>query len=141
MYCQKIVPYVEFYKNQICYYNCTTYEILKNEIGLVLPTFPKDRRHKRGIMASVLAGIASSVIGLAYEGISSFLHHKRQKALHKAVKVMERKTDIQHNKIHHLEDTMIMYSVHNSYPLAQLIETLHKMHSTIYWRENICRKT
>ena len=79
------------------------YEILTNEIGLILPTFPKDKRPKRGtILASVLGGIASSIIGLAYEGISSFLHHKRHKALNKAVKVMERKTDLQHNKIHHL---------------------------------------
>ena len=66
------------------------------------------------ILASVLGGIASSIIGLAYEGISSFLNHKRHKALYKAVKVMKRKTNLQHNKIHHLEDTMIMYGVYNS---------------------------
>ena len=57
------------------------YEILTNEIGLILPTFPKERRPKRGaLLASVLGGIASSIIGLAYEGIFSFLHHKRHKA-------------------------------------------------------------
>ena len=54
-----------------------------NEIGLILPTYPKDWRHKGGIITSALGGIASSVIGLAYEGISSFLHHKRPKVLHK----------------------------------------------------------
>ena len=81
-YCQNIVPYVEFYKKRISYYNCTAHVILTNEIGLKLPTHPKDRRHRRGILASILGGIASSVIGLAYEGISSFLHHKRNKALH-----------------------------------------------------------
>ena len=27
---------------------------------------------------------------------------------------MEKKTDLQHNKVHHLEDTMIMYGVYNS---------------------------
>ena len=85
------------------------YGILTNEIALILSTFPKDKRTKRGaILASVLGGIASSVIGLAYEGISSFLHHKRHKTLNKAVKAMERKTDLQHNKIHHLEDTMVI---------------------------------
>ena len=78
-YCQKIVPYVEFYKKEINYYNHTAYEILTNEIGLISPTYPKDQRHKRGIIASVLGGIASSVIGLAYEGISSFLYCKRKK--------------------------------------------------------------
>ena len=113
-YCLKIVPYVQFYKKQIEYYNCIAYEILTNEIGLILPTFPKEKRPKRSILASVLEGIASRIIGLAYEGISIFLHHKRHKTLNKAVKVMERKTDLQCNKIHHLEDTMIMYGVYNS---------------------------
>ena len=55
-----------------------TYGILTNEIGLILPTFPKDKRPKRGaILGSVLERVASSVIGFAFEGISSFLHHKR----------------------------------------------------------------
>ena len=113
-----------------------TYELLMNEIGLILPTFPKEKRPKRdAILASVLGDIASNIIGLAYEGISSFLHHKRHKALHKTVKVMERKTDLQCNKIHHLEDTMIMYGVYNSDTLTELIDTVHRMHNTTMWRE------
>ena len=95
-----------------------------------------DKRPKRGaILASVLGGIASSIIGLAYEGISSFLHHKRHKSLNKAVKVMERKTDLQCNKIHHLEDTMIMYGVYNSDTLTELIDTVHRMHNITMWKE------
>ena len=85
-----------------------------------------NNRPKRGaILASVFGGIASSIIGLAYEGISSFLHNKRHKALHKAVNIMERKTDLKQNKIHHLEDTMIMYGVYNSETLTELIDTVH----------------
>ena len=99
-----------------------------NDIGKTLPKFPTDHRHKRGaILASVLGGIASSIIGLAYEGISNFLYHKRHKALHKAVAVMVKKTNIQCNKIHHLEDTMIMYGVYNSNTLKDLIDTVHRM--------------
>ena len=82
------MPYTKFYKRQIEYYNITAHKILTKDIGLILPTLPTKKRPKRGaILASVLGGIASSVIGLAYEGISSFLHHKR----HKAVKVVEKK--------------------------------------------------
>ena len=132
-YCQRIVPYVEFYKKQISYY--MTHEILTNEIGLILPTYPKDRRHRRSILASILAGIASSVIGLVYENISSFWHHKRNEAVHKAVKVMEKKTALQGNKIHHLEDTMIKYGIYNSDTLTEFIETVHRMHNTTSWRE------
>ena len=40
-YCHKIVPYVELYKKQIRYYNCTAHEILTNEIGLILPPIQK----------------------------------------------------------------------------------------------------
>ena len=92
------------------------------DIGLILPTYPTEKRPKQGAkLASVLRGIASSIIGLAYEGISSFPHHKRQKALHKDMTVMEKKTDLQHNQIHNLEDTMIMYGVYNSDTLTALI--------------------
>ena len=88
---------------------------LANDIGKILPKFPTDQRQKCGaILASILGSVASKVIGLAYEGISSFLHHKRHKALHKAAAVMNKRTDIQCNQIHHLEDTMIMYGVYNS---------------------------
>ena len=68
--------------------------MLANEIDLILPTFSRDKRNKRRIITSVISGF----IGLTYEGISSFWHHKRQKAL-QAVKAMERKADIQCNKI------------------------------------------
>ena len=43
---------------------------------------------------------------------------------------MERKTDLQQNKIHHLEDTLIMYGVYNSDTLTELIDTVHGMHNT-----------
>ena len=55
------------------------------------------RQRCGAILASILGGVASKVIGLAYEGISSFLHHKGLKALHKTVAVMNKKTDIQCN--------------------------------------------
>ena len=116
----------DFTKDKIQYYNWTAYDTLTNDIGKILPKFSTDNRQKCGaILASILGSVASSVIGLAYEGISSFLHHKRHKALHKAVTVMNKKTDVQHNRIHYLEDTMIMYGVYNSDTLTDLIDTVH----------------
>ena len=90
-YCKKIVQFVDFYQKQIEYYNHTTYEILTNEISLILPTFPKERRQKRGIITSLITGF----IGFAYKGISSFLYHKRHKTLHEVVAAMENKVDLQ----------------------------------------------
>ena len=105
-------------------------------MGKILPKFPTDHRHKRGaILASILGSVASSVIGLAYEGISSFLHHKRHKVLHKAVVVMDKKTIKQCNRIHHLEDTMIMYGVYNSDTLTDLIDTVCRMQNFTTWNE------
>ena len=46
-YCLKILPYMEFYKKQIKYYNHTAYEILANETGLILPSFLTDKRPKK----------------------------------------------------------------------------------------------
>ena len=82
-------------------YNTTTrqlYDTLANDIGKILPKFPTDKRPRCGaILTSILGSVASKVIGLAYEGISSFLHHKRHKALHKAVAVMNKRSNVQHN--------------------------------------------
>ena len=135
-YCMKIAPYTRLYQRQIQYYNRTAYDTLTNDIGKILPKFPTDKRQKCGaILASILGSVASKVIGLAYEGISSFLHHKRHKALHKAVAVMNKTTDVQCNQIHHLEDTMIMYGVYNSDTLKDLIDTVHRMQNFTTWNE------
>ena len=83
-HCRRIAPYIKFYKQQIDYYNQTTYNILQNEIVLILPSFNNNNRKKR-FLTTILGTIASKVIGLAFEEISSFLHHKRYKALQKAV--------------------------------------------------------
>ena len=106
------MPYVRLYQKQVQYYNQTAYNILQNEINLILPTLNEPNRKKR-FLSAVLGTVASKVIGLAFEGISSFLHHKRHKALKKAIKQINEKQSIKHNRIYHLEDTMIMYSKYN----------------------------
>ena len=75
-------------------------------------------------------------IGLAYEGISSYLHNRRPKTLHKAFIVMENKIGLQCNRIIHLENSMVMYGICNSDTLEKLITTVHKMHNTTTWNEN-----
>ena len=108
-YCRKIIPFVDFYKKQIGSYNPTVHEILTKEISLILPSFPKDRKDKRSIIVSLV----TSFIGLAYDCISSYLHNKQQKALHKACMAMENKVNLQCKKIFHLEDSMVMYSIYS----------------------------
>ena len=74
--------------------------------------------------------LVSSFIGLAYGGISSFLHHKQNKTLHKAVRAMDSKNTIQHNKLMQLENSMLMYAVYNAETLEKLINTGHNIHNT-----------
>ena len=78
-FCKKIEPFVLYYKILIKSYNNTTHNILENEINLMLTQIP--RKQNCGISTMLV----SSFIELTYEGISSFLHHKQNKALHKAV--------------------------------------------------------
>ena len=132
-YCVKIVPHIAYYKKQMEYYNQTAYEILTGELALILPTFTKQERQKRGILTSIITGF----IGLAYEGISSFLHYGRQKALHKVVHAMENKVDIQHNKILHFEESIVMYGIYNSDTLEALIDTVHRLHNKSTWNEKL----
>ena len=42
---------------------------------------------------------------------------------------------VQHNRTHHLEDTMIMYGVYNSDTLTDLIDTVHRRQSFTTWNE------
>ena len=81
---------------------------------------------KRSIIASLIAGF----IGFACESVSIYLHKKRQKALQKALIVMDNKINLQCNNIIHLENSMVMYSIYNSEILKKLIITVHKMHNS-----------
>ena len=132
-YCIKIALLIEYYRKQIAYYNQTAADILTNELALILPTFSRQDRQKRGIITSLITGF----IGLAYEGISNFLHHKRQKALHKAANAIDNKVDLQRNKIFHLEDSMVMYGMYNSDSLEDLIDMVHKLHNRTTWNEKV----
>ena len=105
------------------------YEIITNELALILSTFSKQERQKRGIITSLITGF----IGLAYEGTSSFLHYKSQKALHKTVQAMENKVDLQCNRVLHLEDSMVMYGIYNSDNLEKLTDTVHRLHNQTTW--------
>ena len=107
---------------------------MQNEIGLILPSF---NNRKQIFLTTILGTIASKVIGLVFGGISSFLHHKRYKALQKAVNVINSKSEIDHNRVHHLEDTMIMYGKYSSDTLMELVKTVHQMQKVTTWREKI----
>ena len=79
----------------------------------------------------------SSFIGLAYESISSFLQHKRNSALHKAVNAMNNKANIQCNKLMKLDDTMLMYGTYNMETLEKLINTVCEIHNTTSSHEKL----
>ena len=113
------------YKMHITAHNLTAHKILKNEVDLILPKFQPQRRNKGAIFGAIISGF----LGLAFEGISSFLHHKRHRALHKAVKMMSITMDAQRNKLMHLENLLIMYGVYNTETFFKLVKTVHILHS------------
>ena len=86
IYCVKIAPYIQYYRKQIEYYNQTATDIMTNKIALMLPTFNKHKRQKRGIITSLITGF----IGLAYEGIYKFLTPQKTKGFTKGSQCHER---------------------------------------------------
>ena len=72
VYCRNIIPFMYLYKHQVEYYEKTVYEILEKDIGLILPKF-EDREKNIKQKRLILSALISRFIGLAYEGISSFL--------------------------------------------------------------------
>ena len=92
---------------------------------------------KRKQKCDFITTLVSSFIGVAYKGISSFLHHKQNKALHQAVRTMDSKTTIQHNKLMQLENSMLMYGVYNVDTSEKLINTVHNIHNTTSLHERL----
>ena len=58
-------------------------------------------------------------------------------ALHKAVRAMDSKATIQHNKLMQLENSMLMYGVCNAETLEKLINTVHHIHNTTSSHERL----
>ena len=111
-------------------YNKTVYNILQNEIT---PLLPQISRQKHGIITTLV----SSFIGLAYEGISSFLLQKHKSALHKAVNAMSNQANIQHHKLMKLDNTVLMYGIYNSETFEKLINTVHEIHNVTSSHEKL----
>ena len=111
-------------------YNITVYNILENEIK---PLLPQISRQKHGIITTLVSGF----IGLAYEGISSFLQQKCENALQKAVNAMSNQANIQHNKLMKLDNTILMYGIYNAETLEKLINTVQEIHNVTSSHEKL----
>ena len=78
MYCRNLIPYMYLYKHQAEYYKKTVYTIFDKDIGMILPKLGNtegdmlSKQPKRQILSALISGF----IGLAFEGISSYLQHK-----------------------------------------------------------------
>ena len=92
MYCNKLKPFISYYSKLINSYNNTVHDLLENKIKPLLPNEP---RQKCGLVTTLVSGF----IGLAYEGISSFLQRKWDIALKRAVLAMDNEINAQCNKL------------------------------------------
>ena len=129
-YCNKIKPFVSHYSKLIKSYNATVYNILTNEIRPLLPCISKQ---KCGIVTTLVSGF----IGLAYEGISSFLQRKHEDALQKAMIAMNNEVNFQCNKLLKLDNTMLMYGIYNAETLEKLINTVQDIHNVTSSHERL----
>ena len=121
-YCNKIKPFFSHYSKLIKSYNATVYNILTNEIRLLWPCISKQK-------CGIVSTLVSDFIGLAYEGISSFLQSKCEDALQKAMIAMNNEVNLQHNKLLKLDNTMLMYVIYNAETLEKLINTVQEIHN------------
>ena len=129
-YCNKIKPFVSYYSKLIKSNNATVYNILVNEIRLLLPHISKQNC---GIASTLVSGF----IGFAYEGISSFLQRKCKDALQKAMIAMNNEVNFQHNKLLKLDSTMLMYEICNAETLEKLINTVQEIHNVTSSHERL----
>ena len=138
-YYKNIIPYMYLYKHQVEYYEKTVYDILEKDIGLILSRFEdrgknvNQRHQKRQIISTLISGF----IGLAFEGISSFSQHKQEKGWQQAMHTMNKRVNIEQNRVFHLEDSMIIYGIYNVDMLEKLIQMVHKMNTKSVWFERL----
>ena len=121
-YCNKIRPFVSYYRKLINSHNITAHNKLENEIKPLLPQISKQR-------CGIITTLVSGFISFAYEGISSFLQQKCKNALQKAVDAMSNQASIQCNKLIKLDNTMLMYGIYNAETLEKLINTVQEIHN------------
>ena len=112
IFCSKMIPFIYYYKKQVESYNQTVYNILTKEISLILQHLKRIRKKRE---ACIITMLVTGFIILAYEEISSYFYIMKGKKLYKrAFDAMERKENLERNKIFHLEDSVVMYSVYNA---------------------------
>ena len=112
---------------------------MEKDIGLILPKFKNTETnvHSKCPKRHIISALISGFIGLAFEGISSYLQHKQQKALQQAMHTMNKSIYIEWNRVFHLEDSMKMYGVYNVDMLEKLIHKVHKMNNRSIWYERL----
>ena len=79
------------------YYEKMVYNILEKDIGMILPKFGNTENNvqsKKCPKRQIISALISGFIGLAFEGISSYLKHKQQKALQQAIHTMNKRINI-----------------------------------------------
>ena len=130
-FCKKIEPSVVYYKRLIKSYNHMAHNILENEINLIYTPDSKKTKMWNYHHACI------QFHRISYEGISSFLHHKQNKALHMAVKAMDNKAIIPCNRLMQLENSMLMYGIYNVETLEKLINPVHNIHNTTSSHERL----
>ena len=129
-YCNKIKPFVIYYSKLIASYNTTVHNILANKIRLLLPQISKQK-------CELITILVSGFIGLAYEGISSFLQKKCNNALPKAMIAMSDEAEFQCNKLLKLDNVMLMLRIYNAETLEKLINTVQELHNVTSSHEKL----
>ena len=78
VYCKNIIPCMYLYKHQVEYYEKMVYNILEKDIGLILPKFGNTETnvYSKCLKRQIISALINGFIGLAFEGISSYLQHK-----------------------------------------------------------------
>ena len=102
---------------------------MTNEIRPLLPCISKQ---KHGIVTTLVSGF----IGLAYEGISSFLQRKCKDALQKAMITMNNEVNFKYKKLLKLDNTMLINGIYNAETLEKLMNTVQDIHNVTSLHKN-----
>ena len=100
---------------------------------LILPTFTESNRKKR-FLSAIHGTVASKIVGWH---LREYLVFYIIRGIRPSIKQINERQNIEHNRIYHLEDSMIRYGKYNSDTLTNLFDMVHRMHNLTSLKERL----
>ena len=123
--CEDARPLIHLLKAKEKFYRNEVHRIMENELYSAIPDLESAGRQKRFV--TLIPAIAG-VVTLAVESIGSFLQHRRNKAMAKAMDALHKSQVNGNNRLNRYRDDMLMYGQFSLNGTEEITNSLRDMY-------------